>query len=346
MNREEFAKRLDSVVVPEGTSAEEMRKITFPISEAISQMMPPSLFRCRRCDVNSIVALKNDIIYAGTADDFNDPYDTLARYDLETLEEGINRVMCMESLEQLKMWIAQGNDFPEGVKQVLPEAMLSAFREKLLALEDFSEYEPRIGETRRTMISMMRKLFPVLAEASQRYCRVACFSESVDSILMWSHYADFHMGFVLEYDFRRTLKNPIENVLIAPVIYDEERLDVSSYIAWEFLHLLGVNSKNPDIASHIKVALHKSAAWAYENEWRLVDCTFHEITDKTASAIPYRPRAIYYGARMDAGKKGLLHGIAQEKGIRDYEMYIDYSSPVYEVKYRPYGSVGTEDVSG
>ena len=51
MNREEFAKRLSSVVVPEGTSAEEMKKITAPISEAIS------------------------------------------RYDLETLEDGVNRVL-------------------------------------------------------------------------------------------------------------------------------------------------------------------------------------------------------------------------------------------------------------
>lgn len=81
MNREEFAKRLNSVIVPEGTSEEDMRKITFPVSEAISQMMPPSLFRCRRCDVDSIVAFKNDIIYAITADRFNDPYDTLVRYD-------------------------------------------------------------------------------------------------------------------------------------------------------------------------------------------------------------------------------------------------------------------------
>ena len=73
-----------------------------------------------------------------------------------------------------------------------------------------------------------------------------------------------------------------------------------------------------------------------------MDYTFHDITDRTASAIPYIPKAIYYGACMDAGKKGLLHGIAQEKGIREYEMYIDYSSPVYEVKYRLYCPEGTE----
>ena len=276
-------------------------------------------------------------MYAVTADKFNDPYDTLVRYDLDALEEGVNKVMSRGSLEQLKEWLAQGNDFPEGVKQTLPEEMISAFREKLLSQGDLSEFEPRIKETRRSMIAMMKALFPVLAEESKKYCRIACFSESVDSILMWSHYADSHKGFVLEYDFRPMLKNPIEHVLIAPVIYDEERLDVSSYIAWEFLHLLKVNSKNPDIASHLKVALHKSVAWAYEKEWRLIDSRSPESMNGSVSAISYKPKAIYYGAHMDAGKKSLLHGIAQEKGIREYEMYIDYSSPVYEVKYRAVG---------
>ena len=337
MNREEFAKRLYSVIVPEGTSEEDMKKITFPVSEAISQMMPPSLFRCRRCDVDSIVAFKNDIIYAITADRFNDPYDTLMRYDLDALEDWVNRVMSLKSLEQLKAWIAQGNGFPDGVKQTLPEGMIDALREKLRLLDDLSEFETQIEETRRAMISMMRALFPVLAEESKKYCRIACFSESVDSILMWSHYADSHNGFVLEYDFRSTLKNPIEHVLIAPVIYDEERLDVSSYVAWEFLHLLKVNSKNPDIASHLKMALHKSAAWEYEKEWRLIDSPSPELMNESVSAISYKPKAIYYGARMNAGKKDLLHVLAKEKGIREFEMYIDYSSPVYEVKYRPYG---------
>ena len=335
MNREEFAKRLNAVVVPEGTSEEDIKKIAFPVSEAISQMMPSSLFRCRRCDVDSIVAFKNDIIYAGTADRFNDPYDTLVRYDLDALERGVNTLMSKESLEQLKEWLAQGNDFPDGVQQALPEEELSVFRDKLLSLEDFSEYEPRIEETRRTILSLMKALFPVLAEESKTYCRIACFSESVDSILMWSHYADSHKGFALEYDFRPTLKKPLKNVLIAPVVYSEERMDVSSYVAMGFLHLLGVKAKTPDIASHLKVALHKSGVWAYEKEWRMIAYPSPNATNENVSAISYKPKAIYYGVHMDAGKKTLLHGLAQDKGIREYEMYIDYSSPVYEVRFRP-----------
>lgn len=70
----------------------------------------------------------------------------------------------------------------------------------------------------------------------------------------------------------------------------------------EIVHLLKVNSKNHDIASHLKMALHKSVAWAYEKEWRLVDYTFHEITNKSVSIIPYKPVMFYFGAHMDAGK--------------------------------------------
>ena len=87
MDREEFAKRLHSSVIPAGTSETEMKKIMFPISEAIFEMMPNSLFRYRplnndlKNNKRQIDALKNDAIYAVTADRFNDPYDTLLRYD-------------------------------------------------------------------------------------------------------------------------------------------------------------------------------------------------------------------------------------------------------------------------
>ena len=31
-----------------------------------------------------------------------------------------------------------------------------------------------------------------------------------------------------------------------------------------------------------------------------------------------------------------LHKLAMEKGIKEYEMYLDYSSPKYEMLYREY----------
>lgn len=68
MDREEFAKRLYSTVIPEGTLSEDILTKTYPVSEAIREMMPKSLFRFRACNELSVDAFQNDIIYAVTAD--------------------------------------------------------------------------------------------------------------------------------------------------------------------------------------------------------------------------------------------------------------------------------------
>lgn len=83
MEREEFAKRLYSTVIPEGTAPEDIQTMIRPVSEAIREMMPEKLFRYRNCNELSINAFENDIIYTVTADKFNDPYYILVRYDLE-----------------------------------------------------------------------------------------------------------------------------------------------------------------------------------------------------------------------------------------------------------------------
>ena len=83
MDREEFAKRLYSTVIPDGTSPEDILTLTRPVSEAIREMMPKSLFRFRAINDRTIDALKNDIIYAVNADMFNDSYDILVRYAKE-----------------------------------------------------------------------------------------------------------------------------------------------------------------------------------------------------------------------------------------------------------------------
>lgn len=336
MDRNGFAEKLFSIVIPEGSSVEEIQAKTRPISEAIAQMMPSSLFRFRSFSSNAVDAFKNDIIYALTADRFNDPYDTLVGYDLQGIERGVDSAMSIETLVQLKNWLAQGKGFPEIIDQFLPKEMVSAFKDNLLSIEDFNALDGYLKECKGRLITLIETYFPILSEASKRFSTIACFSESVQSILMWSHYASSHAGFALEYNFRPTLKNPIKNVVIAPVVYQNRRLDISSYIVWAFLVIMGVRTKNPDISTSVKNALSKSLDWAYEKEWRLIDSTPRYFLDNSASAIPYRPVAVYYGQHMLPEHKQMMHSIASEKGIKEFEMYLDYSSPKFEMLYRPY----------
>lgn len=336
MDRIGFSEILFSTVIPEGTPNEDIQKKTLPISETITQMMPSSLFRFRAYTPDSVDAFMKDVIYAVTADRFNDPYDTLVGYDLQGIERGVDAAMSIQALEQLKNWLAQGNDFPEIIGQYLPKEMVSALKQNLLLIDDFKALEDYLKECKGRLISLIETYFPILSEASKRFSSIACFSENILSILMWSHYACSHAGFALEYNFRRTLKNPIKNVIIAPVVYQDQRLDISSYVVWAFLVIMGVRTKNPDISASMKNVLYKSTEWAYEKEWRLIDLTPRDFFDKSASAILYRPVAVYYGLNMPLEHRRELHAIASEKGIKEFEMYLDYSSPRFEMKYRPY----------
>lgn len=132
MDRFGFAKELFSTVIPAGTPFKDIQDTTRPISDAIAQMMPSSLFRFRSYSPETVDAFKNDIIYAVTADNFNDPYDALVGYDLQEIKRGVDAAMSIETLAQLKTWLAQGNGFPEIIGQYLPNGAVSAFKENLI----------------------------------------------------------------------------------------------------------------------------------------------------------------------------------------------------------------------
>ena len=67
----------------------------------------------------------------------------------------------------------------------------------------------------------------------------------------------------------------------------------------------------------------------------MIDSTIREFTSDEPSVIHLKPTAIYYGQRIAKEDKGKLHTIAQKHGIREYDMYIDYSSPEYKMLYKP-----------
>ena len=166
---------------------------------------------------------------------------------------------------------------------------------------------------------------------------ICSLSKIKDSLLMWSHYANYHQGFALEYNLRSTLSHAIPNVGIFPVIYDDKRHDGTSYLLWEFLKLQGISVPNSDLLSHIKCALYKSCQWEYEKEWRLIDSTIRDniILENNTSVI-IKPTAIYYGTNIPLADKKKLHEIALNKGIKEYDMYIDFASEKYEMLYRAY----------
>lgn len=338
MNREEFAKRLDGIQIQEGTDPKILYDSVLPISDALTQMMPQSLFRYRSCTEKQIDAFQKDTIYAVSADLFNDPYDTLVRYDLDGIKNYVNALLETNTLVQLKKYLEEGNDFTNYVKDSFPQGMVENIKEQILAT-DFEKKKDFLAAYKSQMLQTIDFLYPLLADASKRFVSIVCFCESVQSITMWSHYADYHKGFALEYEMRPTLTKGIkEGVGLYPVIYDDIRYDASQYMAWAFLKMFGISASNPDVLSHTKCALHKSRQWEYENEWRLVDYSTRNYLVENITSINYKPTAIYYGVHISNENKERLHKIAKAKGIAEFDMYIDYSSPRYEMMYKSHKS--------
>lgn len=351
MDRNEFAKRLESIKVSEGVAPEILNQCVLPISEVLVQMLPQSLFRYRPCDSDDKVAFerqldafRNDKVFAVTADKFNDPYDTLARYDTDEIKEFIKASVSLKSLVQIKNYLEQGNDFSDSTKQMYPAEFVDNLRSQILS-RDIESMGDTIENYKKQLLLSVDFWFPIIAEMSKRFVAIACFCETVQSIPMWSHYASSHQGFALEYDFRPTLSKGMVNSGVFPVIYDDERVDASMYMASSFLKLNGIGVNNPDALSHIKCSLYKAKLWEYEKEWRLLNYTPRNVFDNGVSVIQYKPSAIYYGVKMQSDLKEQLHVIAKDKGINEYQMYIDNASRKYEMLYRPYVSCHNNGIS-
>ena len=247
-----------------------------------------------------------------------------------------NSLLSNESFYRLKDVLGKGKTLPDIVKQNFDQENISQIKNIVLSITNDSEIDSFVSNRRNEVMDMVDLYFPLLATfVNKRTATIACFSETIKSVTMWSHYADYHKGFVLEYDLRPTLSNGIPNVGIYPVIYDDKRYDGTQYILWEFLRMLGVKLPNPDTLSYIKCALHKSSQWEYEKEWRLIDSNLRDnIISENKTWVSLKPTAIYYGTNISSDNKNRLHSIAQGKNLKEYNMYIDYAFDKYEMQYR------------
>ena len=157
---------------------------------------------------------------------------------------------------------------------------------------------------------------------------IACFTEDVTSILMWSHYADSSKGFVLQYDFGKLLMSLKGEGFLFPVIYSRERFD-----ATEYFHSL-IKGNGGNILESIILQLYKSTDWEYEKEWRAIILSLNKAGD--SFKFRCKPKAIYYGERITNKDRNELHKIAQEKGIEEYQMSLDLFSKDYKMTFQKY----------
>ncbi len=186
------------------------------------------------------------------------------------------------------------------------------------------EFKKLDGEYKKTQKLTSAKINDLFA--------VSCFSESPSNVLMWSHYANKHTGFCVEYDFNTLIdKNGLDWLL--PVVYSKDRIPLS-LDQFDFSDPQNVKAIfNSDLIADIALLfLVKSDIWEYEKEWRIIR-EQKSLIDGHLECLPIIS-AVYLGANISPKDEQIIKDIALQKKIKLYKYAMDadtYSLKVAEI---------------
>lgn len=162
--------------------------------------------------------------------------------------------------------------------------------------------------------------------------RIACFCEdckekgqyAIQNNLMWSHYADEHQGFCIEYVFHRDdFRRDKLDEMTASRLFKMNYWDPDTDDPIDFSRLQSDNTLNPATAFLTK---HKN--WSYENEVRLLQYKPQEGALRVQYKLCDRSKvsAIYFGYRCPEENIQIIKKLLSETCIRFYKMEVDYSN--------------------
>lgn len=228
--------------------------------------IPSSLYKYRGYSEYSVQNLKNDSVWFNSADKLNDPYDSAL---VMRTEQYMKRRIALATFEDLPNFVHKhGIEISEEELNTLKrEGIEDIFRTILRRVPDYTEeiIEQLIESVFGVMKDLEESYTLEKVRKSREMTFLSCFSEINDSMLMWSHYADSHKGFCLEYNFKKPGRDSILTRALNPVIYREELLDVSEYLLDGTKYGLEFNNLVSTYWTMIK-----SLDWAYEKEWRMI----------------------------------------------------------------------------
>lgn len=168
--------------------------------------------------------------------------------------------------------------------------------------EDISNFKNAINNVSNTLSNFMKGLY-----------YVGSLCTSYKNRLMWSHYADSHKGFCIEYDFS-TVKN---EKLLLPVYYSSNR----PLLSMELVSKSREESMPEYYRQVIMGVLTKDKVWEYENEWRiLVPATLG--IESMEYKMP-KISCIYLGESISIENREKILEIAKELKILVKQMKVD-----------------------
>ena len=340
-----------NITIPDNMDNSEESRLVSDIFKASMDITPESLYRYRACNDYAFEALENDRFLLTKPTLFNDPFDALLYVDKDKLQNKLNELLDDRNRVDVVKKLREDPNYRKDQIQLLGKE----FVDKFTNIKPFSSNRESKFFSKASVIvysKLIDDLTVLAMDSLKQSCLVGCLSEDVDSTLMWSHYADSHRGFALNYDFKSRYMLEIKelNVIASefidkklfPVKYTDNRFDSTYYVEfnliYSFFHQMGVAFNHPffDKLFYYKYLLFKSEDWNYEKEWRIIKQTNLDINDKKDfDYIEYiRPKEIFLGAFISEGHKNKLLKIAKEKNIDVFQMYLNDKNRQFNLNYK------------
>lgn len=344
--RDEFQTLLESTYIPTVGDRAKIEKEFKAFHKNVFQNIPEKLYRYRKCDEYSIDSFQKGTIYVCNANRFSDKYDSRVYVDrnkiVNDLKAGFKDAISDLLIKAIKD--RNPNLIPERAARIcyLMECGLSeqAIIDNIIN-EENADFIKEIEE------DMKRREFRF--RGNEKTAKLGCFTESVQSKFMWDHYAGGYTGFALEYNLKELIAKSSrdQNCFINafPVIYSDKMPDVTddesnTYMREKSLKEDWMKSCAPIYhsvplnAMHIyKPYLYKDKAeYSHEKEWRLIYYEFENKDDFSLIPDLNSLKAIYYGPDITTENREMLHEIAKDKGINEFDISLDSDSCTYNLK--------------
>lgn len=274
--------------------------------------LPSSIYKYRSIDERSLQNLRDGTIWLADPATLNDPYECSFMIDPGRSRVDLTKYLTIGDIDQL-------------VRGGFPEELLSACdgtTSTRAAMID-ALYADYPVEEREKMKPLLLRFIDERNEDFAREASVALrssfklcsFSERVDSTLMWSHYADSHKGYCIEYDIRSLPESDLRTRLLYPVIYSEDVFDATE--------LFETDPAGRNIAYTLLAGLTKASDWKYECEWRLMFP--NGLLDSPRPWPMPTPTGVYLGARISSEGATAVRDVCSSLGV-----------PVWNMRHSPH----------
>ena len=249
---------------------------------------PDILYKYRCCSKRHILMLINNEIYFTKPLEFNDPFDCLAQENsFSNLSENIIKEHARA------VGVDENLISNESTKKVIDIIKSRPFYIEFCALQKIalSNYLENLG--------------------------VFCLSENCTSILMWSHYSNYHSGFCIGFK-SKNFGCPIRQVEYSKIRNNDVLIH----------HAETMGMSDADRSSYLfrHNILKKHIDWSYEQEWRIVGSPGIAFYD--SSSIDH----IIFGLKMPQDKREEIFEILKDKNITFYEAVKSETMFLIEIK--------------